>query len=134
MKAPTPDDIARYRNDGFVVIPDFLDAGEPERGRCTTDDAVRDRLESTAADADEQNTYYARVFTQCQRLADTHVEMAGIILDPRPRRAGATLSGLPRIRGWHDHALVNPPDWNPTAWALHHPFSSVSSADPPSIS
>src|SRR5258708_28015985 len=105
MKAPTPDDIARYRNDGFVVIPDFLDAGELERWRCTTDDAVRDRLESTAADAEEQNTYYARVFTQCQRLAGTHLEMAGINLDPRLARAAATLAGLAAMPGSPEQAL-----------------------------
>ena len=133
MRAPTPDDIARYRNDGFAVIPDFLDAGELERWRRTTDDAVRDRLESTAAGADEQNTYYARVFTQCQRLADTNVEMASLILDPRLGEAAAALAGLAGIRVWHDQALIKPPYGNPTAWHLDDPFWSFDSADAISI-
>src|SRR6266496_1210832 len=133
MKAPTPDDVARYRNDGFVVIPDFLDAGELGRWRRATDDAVRDRLESTAPGADEQNTYYARVFTQCQRLADTHVEMASLILDPRLGGAAAALAGLAGIRVWHDQALIKPPYGNPTAWHLDDPFWSFDSADAISI-
>jgi phytanoyl-CoA hydroxylase len=132
MKTPTRDDVARYRRDGFVVVSDFLDADELEGWRRTTDDAVRARLE-TAADAGERDRYYSRVFTQCQRLADTHAGMADLVLDPRLGEAAAALAGLAGIRVWHDQALIKPPYGNPTAWHLDDPFWSFDSADAISI-
>jgi phytanoyl-CoA hydroxylase len=131
MRAPAPDDVARYRSNGFVVIPDFLDGDELERWRRTTDDAVRERLRGSAADTG--NSYYARVFTQCQRLADTHAGMADLILDSRLGEAAADLAGLTGIRVWHDQALIKPPYGNPTAWHLDDPFWSFDSADAISI-
>src|SRR5258708_1889320 len=115
MKNATPDQITQYREHGFVVIPEFLDADELERWRHATDEAVDEGLRATAADALEHDSYYARVFTQCQRLADTHVGMAELILDPRLGEIAATLAGIDGIRGLHDQALIKPPYGNPAA-------------------
>jgi phytanoyl-CoA hydroxylase len=133
MKNVTPEQIAQYRTHGFVVMRDFFDADELARWRVVTDEAVDERMHATAADAPEHDSYYARVFTQCQRLADTHVGMAELILDPRLGEIAATLAGLDGIRVWHDQALIKPPYGNPTAWHLDDPFWSFDSGDAISI-
>lgn len=132
MRTPTSEEAAGYRRDGFVVIPDFLDAAELARWRSAVDAAVDERVAATREDAVEDD-YYARVFTQCQRLADTSADVASLVLDPQLGRAAATLAGVDAIRVWHDQALVKPPYGNPTAWHLDDPFWSFDSADAISV-
>jgi len=132
VRSPSAEHVAQYREHGFVVLPDFLDADELERWRHTTGEAVRERLEAGTPDSGEDG-YYARVFTQCQRLADTHAEMAELVLDPRLGEVAATLAGVDAIRVWHDQALIKPAYGNPTAWHLDDPFWSFDSRDAISI-
>lgn len=129
MRMPSADDVALYRRDGFVCLPDFLAAHELERWRAVTDAAVGERI----GDGVRDRGYYASVFTQCQRLADTHAGMAGLILDPQLGEAAALLAGLDGVRVWHDQALIKPPYGNPTAWHLDDPFWSFDSPDAISV-
>jgi len=129
VRRPNANEIEQYRRDGFVCLPDFLDADELRRWRDATDDAVRERVETVGGD----KGYYARVFTQCQRLADTHSGIAELILDRRLGEAAALLAGVDGIRVWHDQALMKPPYGNPTAWHLDDPFWSFDSGDAISI-
>jgi phytanoyl-CoA hydroxylase len=129
MKLPNAAQIAAYRRDGFVRIPNFLDEAELRRWRDVTDDAVRERVAGTSDDGG----FYARVFTQCQRLADTHAGMAELILDARLGRAAALLAGVDGVRVWHDQALIKPHYGNPTAWHLDDPFWSFDSGDAVSV-
>jgi phytanoyl-CoA hydroxylase len=130
MRAPTPDQIADYRRDGFVLIEEFLDEDELELWRRQTDDAVEQRL---AARGQGDDSYYSRVFTQLLRLVDTHDGVAKLILDRRLGGTAATLAGISGIRVWHDQALIKPPYGNPTSWHLDNPFWSFSSRDAISI-
>jgi phytanoyl-CoA hydroxylase len=130
MKTPTAEQVARYRRDGFVLVPDFLDADELRRWRDATDEAVDQRL---AASGNGDDSYYARVFTQCMRLADTNAGMAELILDPKLGEIVATLAGVDGVRVWHDQALIKQPYGNPTAWHLDDPFWSFDSAEAISI-
>jgi ectoine hydroxylase-related dioxygenase (phytanoyl-CoA dioxygenase family) len=130
VKTPTAEQIAQYRRDGFVRIPDFLDAGELERWRAATDEAVAQRV---AASGDGDGSYYSRVFIQSMRLADTHAGMAELILDPRLGEIVATLAGIDGVRVWHDQALIKQAYGNPTAWHLDDPFWSFDSPDAISI-
>lgn len=123
--ALTPDQIAQYQQQGFLVIDDFLDAHELEQWRTNTQEAVDQRL-AAQGDADAE-TYYARVFTQCLKLAETHDGMHEIMHDPRLGRLAGTLAGVDGIRIWHDQALFKPPFGNPTAWHLDNPYWSFSS-------
>lgn len=127
-----------YRVHGFLVIEGFLDAGELESWRQTTDEAVEQRLARGAGFANLNNqgdpdSYYARVFTQCIKLADTHAGMRALMLDPRLGRLAATLAGVAGIRIWHDQALYKPAFGNPTAWHLDNPYWSFSSPQSLSI-
>lgn len=125
------DQIDSYRENGFLVIEGFLSPDELAEWRAVTDEAVEQRLSSdkkgwealTNQNGDEDN-YYARVFTQCIKLADTHEGMRRLMFDPRLGEVAATLAGVDGIRIWHDQALIKPPFGNPTAWHLDNPYWS----------
>jgi len=126
--------ISYYRENGFLVIEGFLDAGELEEWRRCTAEAVEQRLGSGVLhNQSRPDDYYARVFTQCLRLADTHDGMRRLLLDPRLGQVAATLAGIEGIRIWHDQALIKPPYGNPTGWHLDVPYWSFSSRDAISI-
>jgi ectoine hydroxylase-related dioxygenase (phytanoyl-CoA dioxygenase family) len=121
-----------YRTNGFIVIEDFLDSDELEEWCRCTDEAVAERLGGSIEFLTNQRdpeTFYAQVFTQCLRLADTHEGMHKLIFDPRIGRMAATLAGVDGIRIWHDQALIKPPHGNPTAWHLDNPYWSFTSRD-----
>jgi phytanoyl-CoA hydroxylase len=130
MRTPTPEQVSDYRRDGFVLVESFLDEQELARWRSGTDAAVRERL---AEMGEREDSYYSRVFTQLQRLADTHAGVSELILDSRLGESAATLAGIAGIRVWHDQALIKPPYGNPTSWHLDDPFWSFSSRDAISI-
>ncbi|MGH7214576.1 MAG: phytanoyl-CoA dioxygenase family protein, partial [Tepidisphaeraceae bacterium] len=126
IEQPTPQQIQFYRDNGFVAIEGmFVD--ELDEWRRVTGEAVRERLASRGlANTNQVNPddYYARVFTQCLRLADTHAGMRRMMFDPRIGKFAATLAGVDGIRVWHDQALIKPPQGNPTSWHLDNPYWS----------
>jgi phytanoyl-CoA hydroxylase len=128
--------IDRYREQGFLVIEGFLDAEELAHWRAVTDEAVAERLAQTNGllhNQGDPESYYARTFTQCIKLADTHEGMRALMLDPRLGRLAATLAGVSGVRIWHDQALIKPAFGNPTGWHLDNPYWSFSSRDAISI-
>ncbi len=151
---PTQEQISFFRDNGFLVIENFLDASELEHWRQVTQEAVDQRLASlqnpgagdsvndavaeieanrlkvNEADADG---YYSQVFTQCVKLADSHAGMRELMFDPRLGKLAATLAGVDGIRIWHDQALFKPPFGNPTGWHLDNPYWSFSSPNAISI-
>ena len=132
----TPEQVQFYQDNGFLVIENFLDAAELENWRCTTDEAVRERLATVDRALTNQggaDDYYARVFTQCLKLLETHDGMKALMLDPRLGKLAATLAGVSGIRVWHDQALIKPPFGNPTGWHLDNPYWSFSSPNSLSI-
>lgn len=136
----TAEQVRAYQTDGFLVIENFLDAAELGRWRAATDEAVEQRLDTNRSAAapsltnqHDPNAYYAQVFTQCIKLADTHAGMRELMLDERLGRVTGTLAGVDGIRVWHDQALFKPPWGNPTAWHLDNPYWSFSSPDSLSI-
>ena len=137
--------IAYYRENGFLVIENFLTPEELAQWQTTTQEAVderlgifRDGVRETATttfltNQHNPDDYYANVFTQCLKLADTHAGMRELMLDPRLGELAATLAGVDGIRIWHDQALFKPPFGNPTGWHLDNPYWSFSSRDSLSI-
>ncbi len=123
--------VKQYQDNGFIVIEDFLNAKELEAWRAVTEDAVKQRLieRNGLTNQNDPNAYYAQVFTQCVRLADTHAGMAELMLDERLGQIAGTLAGVNGIRIWHDQALIKPPYGNPTAWHLDNPYWSFYSRD-----
>ena len=135
----SPDQISRFQTDGFLVLDQFLDEGELEEWRTVIMDAVQDRLaldpevqrafnakygsdELKLQNQDDPETFYANVFTQCLRLADSHADTARLIRDPRLGELAATLAGVDGVRIWHDQALFKPPYGNQTTWHMDVPY------------
>lgn len=131
----TKEQVETYRENGYIVIEDFLDPVELERWRVITEDAVHQRLveRNGRTNQDNPEDYYSQVFVQCIRLADTHQGMAELMMDARLGEAAATLAAVDGIRIWHDQALFKQPYGNPTAWHLDNPYWSFYSRDAISI-
>lgn len=131
----TQSQIDRYRAQGFLVIENFLDQDELAVWRVATDEAVEERLASTVGlnNQRDPDAFYAQVFTQCLRLANTHPVMHDLMFDPRLGEVAGTLAGVDGIRIWHDQALYKPPYGNHTGFHLDNPFWSFYSADAISI-
>ena len=152
MKQLTEDMVRSYRENGFLVVEGFLDAERLAHWRTVTQEAVDQRLASLAAPpsasegpndvvamenarlkANSADDYYAQVFTQCLKLADTHPGMYEIMHAPALGEFVGTLAGVDGLRIWHDQALFKPPFGNPTAWHLDNPYWSFSSPNSISI-
>jgi len=126
----TPDQIERYRRDGFVVIEGFLDPVELNEWRRCTEEAIQVRLGETGLhNQGSPDDYYAQVFLQALKLADVHEGMRRLMHDPCLGKLAADLAGVNGIRIWHDQALIKPPFGNPTGWHCDNPFWSFSSRD-----
>jgi ectoine hydroxylase-related dioxygenase (phytanoyl-CoA dioxygenase family) len=108
MPLPTPDQIERYRRDGFVVIEDLLTADELERYGRAVDEGVARR---TAWDrrALHEKTPYEQSFAQCMNLWEDCPEVRPLTFHPRIGEAAAALAGVPCLRLWHDQALYKEP-------------------------
>ena len=140
--------IESYHEHGFLVVEGFFDDVELEMWRQCIDAAVIDRLEGSVEPSTNQmnpdsssrinlnltnqanpQDFYARVFTQCLRLADTNDAVRELVYDPRLGKLTNDLVGTEGIRVWHDQALIKPPHGNPTAWHLDVPYWSFDSHD-----
>ena len=135
----TKDQIDSYRENGFVVIENFLDPVELKTWQRVTQTAVDERVSSFVAgkqtsetntvltNQDDPDAYYAQVFTQCVKLAETNVEMRQLMFDPHIGEMACHLEGIDAVRVWHDQALFKPPFGNPTGWHLDNPYWSFDS-------
>lgn len=132
----TDEQIGFYRRNGFVVVEDFLDAGELDDWREAVGHAVAERRGRKFANQDvylgdddginPDSEYYAKVFDQLLNLWQTDAELAKRILDPRIGEMAARLAGVDGLRVWHDQALIKQPWGNPTAFHLDTPLWSFS--------
>lgn len=135
----TQSQIEHYREQGFVVIDDFLTQDELETWREAVDEAVaqRGRLKLVRQEGEKErlegDTYYDKVFIQRINLWQDNEKMRKLMLDPRLGKMAADLAGVDGIRIWHDQALIKQPWGNPTGWHLDNPYWSFYSRDAISI-
>jgi ectoine hydroxylase-related dioxygenase (phytanoyl-CoA dioxygenase family) len=131
----TPDQITSYRENGFIVIPDFLSPDELETWRHAVDEAVAHRERRRLAKSAEQSgdSYYDNVFIQRVNLWQDNEVMRPLMIDARLGKLAAQLAGVDGIRIWHDQALIKQPWANPTGWHLDNPYWSFSSRQAISI-
>lgn len=118
--------IDAYRENGFLVIENFLSDAELEQWRSSVGEAIQERIDKHdgLSNQDDPTTFYANVFTQCLRLADTSPAIAHLVRDERLGRLAGELAGSTTMRIWHDQALVKGPFSNPTSWHNDVPFWS----------
>jgi phytanoyl-CoA hydroxylase len=126
---PTQQQVTFYRDNGFVVIEDFLDPAELELWRNAIDHATGARTTRLAGRADMPNEYVDNVFTQRVNLWATDAKMKELMLDPRLGQLATELAGVEGVRIWHDQALIKEPWGNATAWHLDNPKWSFHTRD-----
>ncbi len=130
----SPSEIQQYRQDGFLVIEDFLSPDELEQWRSALEEAVSkrngsklpNRKEVYGKGDDADKAYFANVFDQLINLWQDNEKMRKIMFDERLGKLAAQLSGADGIRIWHDQALIKKPWANPTSWHLDTPYWSFS--------
>jgi phytanoyl-CoA hydroxylase len=131
----TSDQIASYRANGFLVIPDFLSEDELALWRERVDAAVASRERRRLAKSTEMagDSYYDNVFIQRVNLWQDNEGIRQLMIDARLGKLAAELAGVDGIRIWHDQALIKQPWGNPTGWHLDNPYWSFSSRQSISI-
>lgn len=132
----TNEEIEHYRRDGFVILPDVLDAREVASWRTTLSAAVarrQGRLPEQSARYGEffrtEHEYYDKVFTQKINLWASDSAVRPLVLSPNLGRIAAELSGCGGVRLYLDQALVKEPFANPTAFHIDVPFWAFTSPD-----
>jgi ectoine hydroxylase-related dioxygenase (phytanoyl-CoA dioxygenase family) len=96
--------IDAFRRDGFVVVPDLLDADELETFGAAVDAAVAARMRHDRRRLEEK-TPYEQSFQQCLNLWEDCPDVRPLTFHPRVARAAAELLGVAALRVWHDQAL-----------------------------
>jgi ectoine hydroxylase-related dioxygenase (phytanoyl-CoA dioxygenase family) len=128
--------VESYRQNGFLLIEDFLDAEELTFWRAAVTEAIqqRDGKKMPGSDAkvgeddgiNKDSDYFGKVFDQLLNLWQTNEKVKQMMLDKRIGEMVATLAGWSGTRIWHDQALIKRPWANPTSWHLDTPFWSFS--------
>jgi len=96
--------IATYRTEGFVALPDVLTPAELAAVRADLADALRANagLDRTG------RSDYDRIFIQKVNLWRDHAGLRRLVCSPRLAAIARRLAGVAGIRLWHDHALIKP--------------------------
>jgi phytanoyl-CoA hydroxylase len=128
--------IGFYKENGYVVIEDFLSPEELETWRAAVTEAIVQRNGQKMPGKDikigeddginKDADYYNNVFDQLLNLWQTNDKIKELMCDERIGKMAADLSGADGIRIWHDQALIKKPWANPTSWHLDTPFWSFS--------
>lgn len=121
--------VARYQEDGFLIMEQFLSADELAHWRQAIQQAAAARIDNPDGKSNlEDEGYYRSVFTQLSGLRRISKEVEEILLDPRIGELAARLVGTDGMRLWNDQALFKPPFGNPTAWHFDMPKWSFDDA------
>jgi ectoine hydroxylase-related dioxygenase (phytanoyl-CoA dioxygenase family) len=129
-----------YAEQGFLVVPRFLDEEELQEWRAAVDHAVAERgqqrlsfaaegEQATSRERQEHQEYYERVFTQRNNLWQTDEHICRLVLQADLGKYVADLAGVAGVRIWQDQALIKEPYGNPTGFHLDVPYWSFTSAD-----
>ena len=132
----TEEQILFYRENGYVVIDDFLSPQELDLWREAVMEAIADRngikmpgKNIRINDDDGINkdaSYFNNVFDQLLNLWQTNEKVKQLMIDERIGKMVADLADIDGVRIWHDQALIKKPWANPTSWHLDTPFWSFS--------
>jgi phytanoyl-CoA hydroxylase len=125
----TPDEIASYRDNGFLVVDELLDGDELAEWQGAVQDAVANRttrlpggdVEAEGLEGDDS------VYVQRLNLWKTSPPLGALLRDPRIGALAAQLEGVDSIRLYHDQALIKEPCSGPTPWHQDNPYFSFTS-------
>lgn len=132
----TQQQIQSYRDNGFLLVENFLNEEELFFWRNAVTEAIEQRNGRKFAFSDSKvgeddginkdSDYYGKVFDQMLNLWQTNDDVKKIMMDERIGKMVADLAGWEGTRIWHDQALIKRPWANPTSWHLDTPFWSFS--------
>jgi ectoine hydroxylase-related dioxygenase (phytanoyl-CoA dioxygenase family) len=98
------DVVARFRRDGFVVVPDLLSADEVARyGAAVTAAVCRRRAGDDRPLAEKSR--YEQSFIQCMNLWEDSTDVRPLTFHQRIGQVAGELLGVDALRVWHDQAL-----------------------------
>ncbi|HEY8960202.1 phytanoyl-CoA dioxygenase family protein, partial [Chitinophaga sp.] len=130
----TQKQIQSYREDGFLVIENFLNQEELSHWRQVVTEAVEQREGRKMPGSDKkigeddginkESEYFGKVFDQMINIWQTNDAAKQMMLDERLGKMAAELAGWDGTRIWHDQVLIKRPWANPTSWHLDTPFWS----------
>ena len=124
----SPDHIAQFRRDGFVVIPDLLEPSELETFGAAVDAAVAARTRHDRRRLDEK-TPYEQSFQQCINLWEDHLGVRPLTFHAALAAAAAALLGVGAVRVWHDQALYKEAGGRPTDAHQDQGYWPIAEAD-----
>jgi phytanoyl-CoA hydroxylase len=132
----TEEQIQSYRQDGYLLVENFLNEEELSFWREAVTEAIAHRGgrkmahgETKTGEDDginKESDYYGKVFDQMINLWQTNDKVKKIMLDEKIGEMVAKLADWEGTRIWHDQALIKRPWANPTSWHLDTPFWSFS--------
>lgn len=118
----TEEQIAFYQENGYIQLLNVLDPAELEKTRVALEDANRLPLDSrhhTSGGRPE----YERIFVQKVNLWTVHEGMRTYVFSRRIAEIARRLARTPRVRLWHDHALIKMPgDSRESSWHQDLPY------------
>ncbi len=134
----TPEQIAFYQEQGYLMLENFLAPEEVEEVRAAVEAAVLQMGKQKIAgegnkDLVESESYYDKVFVQRLNLWKINSTIKKYFLSAELGKMLCLLTGAKGIRVWHDQTLQKPPWANPTAWHLDNPYWSFHSREAISI-
>ncbi|MBA2479748.1 MAG: phytanoyl-CoA dioxygenase family protein [Planctomycetes bacterium] len=124
-----------YRQNGFVLVENLLDAGEiAELSAAVASgvEAMGNRKIVGGHDWKEGDSFYDNVFVQRINLWKNDAVVKRYMLGAEIGGIASSLAGVD-LRVWHDQTLQKKPWANPTAWHLDTPYWSFDSRDAISI-
>ena len=122
--------ISSYRENGFLVIEEFLSRDELDIWRAAVEEAVSLRDDNRLPAGSYQISRKVEddvVFQQRINLWMDHDGVRALMLDGRLGKMAADLEGVDGIRIWHDQALIKLPWASATAWHQDNPKWSFKS-------
>ncbi len=124
----TPDEIAEFRERGFVVVPGLLTEEECERYGREVEAGVRRRKAADTRSLDEKSRY-EQSFLQVINLWEDSQGVRPLTFHPRVCEAAARLIGAERLRLWHDQALFKEPGGRETDAHQDQPYWPIVETD-----
>ena len=91
----TSEQIEFYRENGFLVIDDFLKGAELSLWQDAVDEAIAEHVSRDDAFHNQkgEDNYYKNVFIQCVNLWKTSEKIKQLILNPELGKLAADLAG-----------------------------------------
>lgn len=120
-----------YRENGFLIIDNFLNSSELSTWQDAVDVAVAQHLsrEDHFHNQKGEDNYYKNVFVQCVNLWKLNKKIKQLILVPEFGKMTADLAGTSGVRLYHDHAMIKQPWANPTNFHVDNPYDPFYSHD-----